>query len=381
MAAVGETRQADDGPARTVIPMRRVEARERRHEVDAAVVRHRLRERLDVGALLNQPEVVAHPLHERTGHRHAPLERVMRRRASDPVRDRRQQTTRGTHGRLAGVQQQEAAGAVGVLRLAGTEAGLTDQRGLLISQDAGDRNTFERFAVNARVLFAAGPDGRQHRVWNVEGGEQLGIPLERIEVHQLRAARVGDVSEMLAAIGAAGQLPHQEGVDSAKEHVAASGALACAGNVIEQPSNLEAREVTGERKAGARPEEFRARLCGESRDVIGDARILPDDGVAQRDARASVPEHRRLALVRDADRRQIRRRQAGASQRGGHHHLRVAPDLEGIVLDPPGPRVDLFVLDLRFRRRARGVVEDNEAGAARALVNRSKVGRHELSRD
>jgi hypothetical protein len=41
---------------------------------------------------------------------------------------------------LAGVHQHEAAGAVGVLGQPGLEAGLAEQRALLVAGDAGDRD-------------------------------------------------------------------------------------------------------------------------------------------------------------------------------------------------------------------------------------------------
>ena len=48
MAAIGEACQADDGSPRAVVPVGRVEPGEGRHEVDAAVVGDRARERLDL---------------------------------------------------------------------------------------------------------------------------------------------------------------------------------------------------------------------------------------------------------------------------------------------------------------------------------------------
>ncbi len=50
---------------------------------------------------------------------------------------------------------------------------------------------------------------------------------------------------------------------------------------------------------------------------------------------------------------------------------RVVPDLQRIVLDPAGPRVDLRVLFLCARHDLASPIEDDEAGAGRALVERS----------
>ena len=65
-------------PARVAPPVRREQAREGRHEIAAAVVLDRQRERLDLGRAADQPDVVAEPLHERAGDRDRALERVRR---------------------------------------------------------------------------------------------------------------------------------------------------------------------------------------------------------------------------------------------------------------------------------------------------------------
>ncbi|MNM67891.1 hypothetical protein D3C81_794350 [compost metagenome] len=44
----------------------------------------------------------------------------------------------GFHRLAAGMHQQEAAGAIGVLRLPGLHAHLAEQRGLLVAGDAAD---------------------------------------------------------------------------------------------------------------------------------------------------------------------------------------------------------------------------------------------------
>ena len=59
--------------------------RERRDEVDAAVVLDRGRERLDVGGLLDHAEVVAEPLDEGAGDGDRALERVHGRLVADLV--------------------------------------------------------------------------------------------------------------------------------------------------------------------------------------------------------------------------------------------------------------------------------------------------------
>src|SRR6185295_11193229 len=81
---------------------------------------------------------VAQPLHERPGDRDRALQAVDGVVVADLVADRGQQAVL-RHDRLrARVEQQEVAGAVGVLRLADVEAGLPERRRLLVAEVAGD---------------------------------------------------------------------------------------------------------------------------------------------------------------------------------------------------------------------------------------------------
>ena len=137
-ARVRAAREADDGAARCRIPLRRAEAGEGRHEVDVAGVGHAGGQRLDVGGALDDAEAVAQPLHRGAAHEHAAFERVLAGR-----RGARPPSSAGGGARpaacVAGVHQHEAAGAVGVLGHARREAGLAEQRRLLVAGDAGQR--------------------------------------------------------------------------------------------------------------------------------------------------------------------------------------------------------------------------------------------------
>ena len=90
-------------------------------------------------AVRDQPEPVAQPLHDRAADEHAAFERVLRAVADLP-RDGRDELMARRGRRGADVLQQEAAGAVGVLRHPGAAAHLAEQRRLLIAGDAGDRH-------------------------------------------------------------------------------------------------------------------------------------------------------------------------------------------------------------------------------------------------
>ena len=70
-------RQADDGAARVAVPMRRAEAGEGGHQIDAAARgRPRRRARRPRAAVAMMPEPVAQPLHGRAGREDRAFERV-----------------------------------------------------------------------------------------------------------------------------------------------------------------------------------------------------------------------------------------------------------------------------------------------------------------
>ena len=108
------------------------------------------------------PEPVAQPLHHRAADEDAAFERVLGL-AADLPGDGREQPVARRDRPLAGVLQQEAAGAVGVLRQPGRHAHLAEQRRLLIAGDAGDRDVADaERRRDAAVDLARRADLGQH---------------------------------------------------------------------------------------------------------------------------------------------------------------------------------------------------------------------------
>ena len=177
-ALVGEAREAQDRAARVRPPVGGEEPGERRHEDDPAVVVDGLGERLDLGRVPDDAEVVAQPLDERAGDRDRALEGVARGLLAEAVRDGRDEPVAGVHDLLAGVDDEEVAGAVGVLRLAGGERGLPERRGLLIAEDAGDRYAGELARRDDRVPYTSDEEriSRQQRRRDAEFGQEGSRP-------------------------------------------------------------------------------------------------------------------------------------------------------------------------------------------------------------
>ncbi len=92
MCARRAAREADDQSARSGIPIRRAQARERRHELNAARIRHRPRQRFDFGRVANDAEAIAQPLHDRTTDKYAAFQAERTLTVGKPPTDGRQQS-------------------------------------------------------------------------------------------------------------------------------------------------------------------------------------------------------------------------------------------------------------------------------------------------
>ena len=119
------------------------------------------------------------------------------------------------------------------------------------------------------------------------------------------------------------------------------------------------REVGGRRQAGLAPDYARrGRRARAPRDPVGPG-VLPDDRVVVRPAGLAVPDHRRLALVGDAEGGEVRGAEAGARTARAAPPSRCAPDLERVVLDPA--------------RRGAGSARARAGGGATRVPSWSKI--------
>ncbi len=373
MSLVDVASETDDCAARVAAPVGGEQAGEGGDEVDAAIVADRLRHILDLGRALDQPEVVAEPLDERAADRNRALEGVDGRLIAELVADSRQQAALRGHQLRAGVVDHEAAGAIRILGLADAEADLAHRGRLLIAEDAGHRHAIQRATLDVTVGLAARSNLGQHLTRHTDRLQQVVVPIQRLEVHQHRARRVGHVGDVDAAIRPAGEPPGHERVDVAEERIAGLGLLQRAGDVVEDPAHLRAGEVGGQRQTRLVAEAILAAIPGELVDDMVGASVLPDDGVVERLAGAPVPDDGRLTLVGDADRGDILLADKTLGERALDDCLRVMPDLARAVFDPARLWVDLLVLHLLNGNDVAGVVEDHAARARRPLVDRRDV--------
>src|SRR5690606_4717485 len=115
-------------------------------------------------------------------------------------------------------------------------------------------------------------------------------------------------------------------------------------------------------------------VVDEAAAAVGRAAVLPDDGAVDGPAGGPVPEHRRLALVRQPEAGEIGGVEAGPSQGvAGDGELGVE-DLAGVVLDPAGAGVVLRERLLGDGHDGAVGVEDEGAAGGGALVEGEEEG-------
>ena len=137
---------------------------------------------------------------------------------------------------------------------------------------------------------------------------------------------------------AAGQPPEQEGVDGAERQLAALGARARAGHVVEHPRHLGAGEIRIEQQAGLRGDRGLMAVAPSARAQMSAVRRSCQTmawwtGLPVR----AIPHDGGLALVGDADGGDVARALTPAlRQRLAQRADGACPDVLGVVLDPAG---------------------------------------------
>ena len=167
---------------------------------------------------------------------------------------------------------------------------------------------------------------------------------------------------------AAGELPDEPGVYGAEEELPGICPLSGAGDLVQQPLDLGAGKIGVRHKAGFHPDLVPIALLYQPLDDIRGPAALPDDGVGDGLSRLFIPDHGGLPLVRNADGRDIQRRDAQLRHgRAGDLQRRV-PDLQRVVLHPARLGVYLPEFLLGGRTDISRPVKKNAAGAGRSLV-------------
>ena len=167
---------------------------------------------------------------------------------------------------------------------------------------------------------------------------------------------------------AAGELPHQPGVDRSAEQLAGFRACLRAGNLIEDPAHLGRGEVGVDHQTGAlayqRLEPARPQLLADLRARAA----LPHHRGVDRSAGRAFPHDRGLSLVRDADSGDVARADAGRRERLAPDGDSRREDLVRVVLDVARRGITLGDLAVGAAADGSRFVEDERGRAGRSLV-------------
>src|SRR2546423_2465638 len=148
----------------------------------------------------------------------------------------------GQNQALAGVLKEEGTGTVSAFGVAGGEAALAEERGLLIACHAADRQTIRQETEPGAAAEIAGTraDLGQHSARHAKETAQVIVPGATAEVEKERARAVGVVGGVYFA---AGELPQQPAVDGAGREFASVSLTAPTAVLLEKPAQLRSREV------------------------------------------------------------------------------------------------------------------------------------------
>ena len=370
MADLGTAAEADNHTAGVGVPVGRAKAGEGRDEDDVAGVVDGGGKGFDVCGRGEEAHVVAEPLDHGSADEDAAFEGVLELALGAAGEGGDEALLREGEG-VADVAQQEASGAVGVFGLAGRDAELAEERGLLVSGDAGDGDVTEAERGGDGPDDFAGPaDLRHHAGRDVEEAEEVFVPMVLDDVVEQGAAGVGAIGEVALAVG---EIPEEPGVDGTEGELAVEGVGAGSWNVREDPGDLGGGEVGVEQETGLIANRFFGAVCGELLAEWGAAAVLPDDGVVDRLAGGAVPDEGGLALVGDADGDDVAGQEPGfAKDFDGCGELR-GEDVVGIVFDAAGVGVDLRELMLGHADDGAIVREEKGSRAGGSLIEGEDV--------
>ena len=146
-----------------------------------------------------------------------------------------------------------------------------------------------------------------------------------------------------------GELPDQPGLHRSEQQLALLCKLSRTLNIIENPLDLRRGKIRVNDQSRLLTVCLLETLRLQCIRNVRSSAALPHDRIIDRFSSLLVPDNRRLTLIGDTDRRNIRRRRADHVHRLNRHAKHCRPDLIGIVLHPARIRKKLPELFLCHR--------------------------------
>ena len=159
-----------------------------------------------------------------------------------------------------------------------------------------------------------------------------------MDIEKHGTAGIGVVRHM---DGTACQLPDQPGVNRAEEQLTLFCTFSRSGNIIQKPLDLGSGKIGIRYKACFGTDGIRNAFCHKIVNNIRSTAALPDNCVGNRLTGHFIPDNRRLALIRDADRCDVFRGHSKLPHGRAGNFQCGKPDFFRVMLDPAGFREDL----------------------------------------
>ena len=345
MITVNTARQADNRTARILVPMRCTQAYKSRHHVAAVGIRHRFRHSLGLGSIANQSQLITQPLDSSTGNENRAFQRILYLAVYTPG-DSCNKTVFTVYRLFAGIHQHKTARTVGIFCFAGCKACLSEQRTLLITCSAGDRNRCLKQLGIGRTVYTAGRlNLRQHLARNAQNSQDFVIPLQSMNIKHQCTRSIGIIRNMNLATG---QLPDNPAVNSTEQQLACFRTLTCMRYVFQNPVQLSTGKIRIQNQACLFTEHIGVATDFQQITVFRSTTALPDNRLADRTTGVLVPNYCGFALVCNTDAGNISRSNIQLAHCLVHQAYLGSPDFLGIVLHPACLRIILRKLLLCY---------------------------------
>ena len=345
MITVNTARQADNRTARILVPMRRTQSDKSRNHIAAVGIGHRFRHSLGFGSIANQSQLITQPLDSSTGNENGAFKRIFHLAVHAPG-DSCNKTVFAVNRLFAGIHQHKAARAIGIFCFAGCKAGLSEQRTLLITCSAGDRNRcLKQLGIGGAVYATGGLNLRQHLARNAQNSQDFVIPLQSMNIKHQCTGSIGIIRNMNLT---AGQLPDNPAVNSTEQQLACFRTLACMRYVFQNPVQFGTGEISIQNQACLFAEHIGIATDFQQITVFCGTTALPDNRLADRTTGVLVPHYGSFALIRNTDSGNVSRSNIQLAHCLVHQAYLGSPDFLGIVLHPACLRIILRKLLLCY---------------------------------
>ena len=243
---------------------------------------------------------------------------------------------------------------------------------MLVTGDAANRDCVaEQGGADFAEVRGTGLNCWHQVGGNVQGGQQLVVPLIGAHIEQHGARGIADIGGVHSAFG---ELPDQPAVHGAKGQFTVGSQRTRAGHVVQNPFQLGAGEIGVHQQSRFGPDGVGQTPCAQLGAGGFGTPVLPDDGVVNGLTGLAVPHQGGFALVGNAQCGDLLRGDAGLCQCLARRGQLQSPDFQRVVFHPARLGIDLRQFLLRHGHGLAIGGEDDAAATGGALVQGEQVG-------